>query len=193
MIGRHSLFRIAPLAFVVLLTACPRQPNTGDEPASSNTPVGLERFLLFPNPIAQSTGGFETDTDTYAEAYYHAIDSNNDKDTIDKWKAQNGFTGINSPNEHLVVFRDVKDLGYGRRMTGRLNADGSVAFFVENYDVTPGGSTQYSSDLNVDAAIRRDTQWHVGTNAIEWSTAPCIAGVDPADCVGNSNNVKFAK
>ncbi len=118
MIGKPSL--LAPLALAVLLCAC-QQKNTGDEPASSGVAFGLDRFLLFPNPIAQTTGGFETDTDPYAEAYYHDIDSNNDKDTIDKWKAQNGFTGIISPNEHLVVFRDVKDLGYGRRMTGRLN------------------------------------------------------------------------
>src|SRR5258708_22728191 len=170
MIGRHSLFRIAPLAFVVLLTACPRQPNTGGDPASSNTPVELERFLLFPNPIAQSTGGFETDTDPYAEAYYHAIDPVNGKDTIDKGKTAHGFAGTSNPRpgtEHLVVFRDVKDLGYGRRMTGRMNSDdGSVAFYVENYNVAPNGSAGYSSTLNVDAAIQRDTQWHVGTNAI---------------------------
>src|SRR5712691_111003 len=197
MIGRHSLFRIAPLAFVVLLTACPQQPNTGDEPASSNTPVGLERFLLFPNPIAQSTGGFETDTDPYAEAYYHAIDLANDKDTIDRWKTANGFAGTSNPRpgtEHLVVFRDVKDLGYGRRMTGRLNSDdGSVAFFVENYDVSSISSGGFSS-FNVEAAIARDSKWHVGTNAIEWSTAVCNTTTTPPEDPANCNpNVKFAK
>src|SRR6266446_5456348 len=186
MIGKPSL--LAPLALAVLLCAC-QQKNTGDEPASPGVAFGLDRFLLFPNPIAQTTGGFETDTDPYAEAYYHAIDPANAKDTIDKWKTANGF---GSGTEHLVVFRDVKDLGYGRRMTGRLNTDGSVAFFVENYDVASISSGGYSS-FNVEAAIARDSKWHVGTNAIEWSTAPCTAGEDPANCVGNSNGVKFAK
>src|SRR5712691_6500923 len=186
MIGKPSL--LAPLALAVLLCAC-QQKNTGDEPASPGVAFGLDRFLLFPNPIAQTTGGFETDTDPYAEAYYHAIDPANAKDTIDKWKTANGF---GSGTEHLVVFRDVKDLGYGRRMTGRLNTDGSIAFFVENYDVSSISSGGYSS-FNVEAASARDSKWHVGTNAIEWSTAPCTPGEDPANCVGNSNGVRFAK
>ncbi len=185
MIGKPSL--LAPLALAVLLCGC-QQKNSGDEPASSGVAFGLERFLLFPNPIAQSTGGFETDTDAYAEAYYHAIDPANVKDTIDRWKTANGF-GSSTGTEHLVVFRDVKDLGYGRRMTGRLNADGSVAFFVENYDVSSISSGGYSS-FNVEAAIARDSKWHVGTNAIEWSTAPCTASEDPANC---NSTVKFAK
>src|SRR5712691_11105554 len=190
MTGRNSHFRMAPLAFVVLLTACPQQPNTGDEPASPGVAFGLDRFLLFPNPIAQTTGGFETDTDPYVEAYYHAIDPAKAKDTLDKWKTANGF---GSGTEHLVVFRDVKDLGYGRRMTGRLNADGSVAFFVENYDVSSISSGGYSS-FNVEAAIARDSKWHVGTNAIEWSTALCntstVPPEDPANC---NSGVRFAK
>src|SRR5713101_6401962 len=184
MIGKPSL--LAPLALAALLCGC-QQKNTGDEPASPGVAFGLERFLLFPNPIAQSTGGFETDTDPYAEAYYHAIDPVNVKDTIDRWKTANGFAGTSNPRpgtEHLVVFRDVKDLGYGRRMTGRMNSDdGSVAFFVENYDVSSISSGGYSS-FNVEAAIARDTKWHVGTNAIEWSTVPCTAE-DPSDCNPN--------
>src|SRR5712691_5572815 len=202
MTGKLLRRLVVPLALSALVGAC-TQPNTADQQQASqgstaNVAVGLDRFLLFPNPIgqdpfAQDGGTFETNTNEYAAAYYRAIDQGNAKDTIDKWKTANLFGTTGNGTEHLAVFRDVKDLGYGRRMTGRMNADGSVAFYVENYNVTPGGSTQYSSDLNVDAAIRRDTQWHVGTNAIEWSTAPCIAGVDPADCVGNSNNVKFAK
>src|SRR5712691_10504966 len=205
--GKILLRCTAALVLAFLLGAC-TQKNTADQQAqqtgaAANVALGIDRLLLFPNPIgtdpfAQDGGTFETNTTQYAAAYYAAIDATNAKDTIDKWRAANGFTGYATParpgTEHLAVFRDVKDLGYGRRMTGRRNSDdNNVAFYVENYNVTPGGSAQYSSDLNVDAAIRRDTQWHVGTNAIEWSTAPCIAGVDPADCVGNSNNVKFAK
>ncbi len=199
-----------PLALSALLGAC-TQPNTadqqqGNQAGAAAVALGLDRFLLFPNPIgldplALDGGTFETNTNEYAAAYYRAIDPTGAKDTIDKWRAQNGFIGYATParpgTEHLAVFRDVKDLGYGRRMTGRRNSDdNSVAFYVENYNVTPGGSTQYSSDLNVDAAIRRDTQWHVGTNAIEWSTTPCInvaigpSNFDPPDCDGT---VKFAK
>src|SRR6266853_5170531 len=199
MTGKLLRRLVVPLALSALVGAC-TQPNTADQQQASqgstaNVAVGLDRFLLFPNPIgqdpfAQDGGTFETNTNEYAAAYYRAIDPGNAKDTIDKWKTANLFGTTGNGTEHLAVFRDVKDLGYGRRMTGRMNADGSVAFYVENYNVTPGGSTQYSSDLNVDAAIRRDTQWHVGTNAIEWSAAPCIAGIDPPDC---DPTVRFAK
>lgn len=159
---RRSLLRfLVPAAVAALALGC-TQKNTVDEHQDvSGVPLGLERFLLFPNPIAQNTGGFETNTTAYADAYYRAIDPNNDKDTLTKWMAQNGFSASSNPRpgtEHLGVFRDVRDLGYGRRMTGRRNSDdGSIAFFVENYNVAPGGSADYSSDLNVEAAIRRDT------------------------------------
>ena len=200
---RTLLLRTAvALALAMIFSAC-TQKNTADQQAQqadASVALGIDRLLLFPNPIgtdpfAQDGGTFETDTSDYATAYYAAIDATNAKDTIDKWRAANGFQNYANParpgTEHLAVFRDVKDLGYGRRMTGRLNSDdNSVAFYVENYNVTPNGSAGYSSELNVDAAIRRDTQWHVGTNAIEWSTTPCIPNFDPPDCDGT---VKFAK
>ncbi|HZF19829.1 MAG TPA: hypothetical protein VE008_09000 [Burkholderiales bacterium] len=194
----------AALALATILGAC-TQKNTADvqdQQATAATALGIDRLLLFPNPIgtdpfALDGGTFETNTSDYATAYYAAIDATNAKDTIDKWRAANGFTGYANPvrpgTEHLAVFRDVKDLGYGRRMTGRRNSDdNSVAFYVENYNVAPNGSVGYSSDFNVDAAIRRDTQWHVGTNAIEWTSTPCIPNFDPADC-DNTGTVKFAK
>ena len=209
--GKILLRCAAALMFASLLGAC-TQKNTADEQAqqgsaAANVALGVDRLLLFPNPIgtdpfARDGGTFETDTTQYATAYYAAIDAANAKDTIDKWRALNGFTGYATParpgTEHLAVFRDVKDLGYGRRMTGRRNSDdASVAFYVENYRVSPNGSADYASELNVEAAIRRDTQWHVGTNAIEWSTTPCMNvangypyNYDPPDCNGT---VKFAK
>jgi len=195
----------------MILGAC-TQKNSADVQdqqanAAASAALGVNRLLLFPNPIgtdpfAQDGGTFETDTSDYAGAYYAAIDATNAKDTIDKWRAANGFNGYANParpgNEDLGVFRDVKDLGYGRRMTGRRNSDdASVAFYVENYNVAPNGSAGYSSEFNVDAAIRRDTQWHVGTNAIEWTSTPCLNiangypyNYDPPDCNGT---VKFAK
>jgi hypothetical protein len=182
MIAKRTFLPLAPLAFAAVLLGC-TQKNTGDELPASNAPTGLGRFLLFPNPIAQNSGGFETDTNAYADAYYSAIDPTSAKDTLGKWMTQNSF-GSGTGTEYRVVFRDVKDLGYGRNMNGRINTDGSIAFFVENYNVG------YTSTLNVDVAIARDKMWHVGTNAIEWSTSPCVAGVDPPDC---NPTVKFAK
>lgn len=183
---------IPRLPIVLLLVAVSRllfgcaQDNTGDDqPAVGATaPIGIERFLLFPNPGVQPGGGFETDTTAYASAYYAAIDPNNEKDTLARWKAANGFGS--GGEERLAVFRDVRDLGYGRRMIGRRNADGSLAFFVDNYHVSilPGGGY---TRVNLDAAVARDAQWHLGTNAIEWSCAPLAPGENPATCR------KFAK
>src|SRR5262252_8248764 len=163
-------------SFAILASACTQQ-NTGDQAAPSTAPQGLNRFLLFPNPLAVASGGFETNTNTYATAYYAAVDPSNNKDTIDKWKTANGF-GSGTGTEKLAVFRDTKDLGYGRRMTGRQNGDGSIAFYVENYNVAPNASSGggYASVLNVDAAINRDTRWHVGTTRSSGARRPASRG-----------------
>ena len=65
------------------------------------------------------------------------IDPQNERDTLAKWKAKNGFeTGTGQ--EITVVFGDQRDLGYGRRMNARRNPDGTLAFYVENYLVRTG-------------------------------------------------------
>ena len=190
-------FRLAICFLLVsggaLLGGC-TQGNSGDEAASGTAavPLGLDRFLLFPNPIVDTSGNFQTDTGTYAQAYYAAVDPSGERNTLAAWKSKNQF-GMGG-QEFVAVFRDVRDLGYGRRMTGRRNADGSIAFFVENYNVAnvPGGYSQ----VNVDAAVVRDPKWHVGTNAIEWSASPCTAA-DPtpstsiAPCNTSNNFAKF--
>src|SRR5258708_18592853 len=155
------LLRCTAAALAFLLGAC-TQKNTADQQAqqtgaAANVALGIDRLLLFPNPIgtdpfAQDGGTFETNTTQYASAYYAAIDATNAKDTIDKWRAANGFTGYATParpgTEHLAVFRDVKDPDYGRRITARRHrADASVSFYVENYNVAPNGSAGYSSTL----------------------------------------------
>src|SRR5215471_1865997 len=128
---RPILYRSAAALFLgIVLTAC-TQKNTADQDAqqadnAAPVALGVDRFLLFPNPIGQDPfaldgGSFETNTSDYPTAYYAAIDPNNDKDTIEKWKAANLFGTTGNGTEHLAVFRDVKDLGYGRRMTGRRN------------------------------------------------------------------------
>jgi mono/diheme cytochrome c family protein len=144
---------------------------------------GRDQSLPY-NPVVQPGGGFETDTAKYASAYYAAIDPAGQRDTLAKWKAANGFGAPGE--ERLAVFRDVRDLSYGRRMTGRRNLDGSLAFFVDNYAVTNVPGQAYPS-VNVDAAVAQDSKWHIGTNAIEWSCAPLAPGEDPATCR------KFAK
>src|SRR5258708_33618771 len=135
MTGKLLLRLVVPLPLACLLGAC-TQKTTADQQAqqagaAANAALGIDRLLLFPNPIgtdpfAQDGGTFETDTTQYAATYYAAIDATNAKDTIDKWRAANGFTGYATParprTEHLAVFREVKALGYGRRMTGRPNS-----------------------------------------------------------------------
>ncbi len=182
------------IAILLLLVSCAAliggctQGNSGDDAASgaAAVPLGLDRFLLFPNPVVDTGGNFQTDTNAYAQAYYSAVDPDSERTTLAAWKTKNQFGA--GGQEFLAVFRDVRDLGYGRRMTGRRNADGSIAFFVENYNVSnvPGGYSQ----INAEAAVVRDPTWHVGTNAIEWSPAQCTAA-DPPDCSASVNFTKY--
>ena len=159
------------LCTAALLTAC--GGGTGSSAASSTTPValsspaGIDRFLLFPNPQQQDDGTLQIDSAAYSNAYYTAIDPNNDRATLDGFKAVNGFgTG---GNEVTVTIGDKRDLGYGRKITGRQNGDGTIAFMVQNFLV--GGYGNYSQ-LNGDAAILGESKWHIGTNAIEYSPGP---------------------
>jgi mono/diheme cytochrome c family protein len=133
-------------------------------------PVGPASFLLFPNPQVQPDGSLQTDTVGYAEAYYRAIDPQNARDTLAKFKAANGFES-GTGTEYNVIFGDRRDLGYGRRMYVRQNPNGTLAFYVENYLIQAGPDYAYSP-LNLDAAIVRDTRWIVGINAIEFSPGP---------------------
>ena len=158
----------------LLLAACggggdsPKDVNPSAPPTATVT--GPDSFLTFPNPQLQADGTLQTTTAAYATAYYAAVDPLNERDTFTKWKAKNLFdTGTGTQVQ--VVFGDTRDLGYGRRMTARQNADGTLAFFVENYLVTAGPEYAYSP-LNLNAAIVRDTRWFIGINAIEFSPGP---------------------
>jgi mono/diheme cytochrome c family protein len=152
----------------LLLGAC-GQGNSGDPPPASaaSAITGPNSFLLFPNPQVQTDGSLQTNTTTYAQAYYAAIDPANTKDTLAKWKAANGFdTGTGT--EATVVFGDARDLGFGRRITVRQNVDGTIATMVENYQVTTVANYGFTS-LNVDAAVVQDSRWLSYVNAIEYS------------------------
>ncbi len=179
------------LTTLILLSCSPGEnpsdvfPNAAPVIKPTNGP---DSFLLFPNPQKQDDGSLQTNTLAYATAYYEAIDPNNEKDTLAKWKTANDF-GSNTGTEVSVVFGDVKDLGYGRRMTARDNGNNTYAFMVENYAVAPAANYGYSS-FNLDAAVARDPRWHVGTNAIEFSGAACTAAEVLAGC---SSTARFAK
>lgn len=128
---------------------------------------------------------------SYAQAYYDAVDPQQERDTLEKWKQRNGFYD-NDPNNVIThaVFRDAKDLGYGRDMTVLRNGvTGRVAFVVNNYIVAlqPGASSNYGP-INVDAAIAQDPRFFKGTNAIEFSPAN---EDNPADTNGAMKINKF--
>src|SRR5258706_879587 len=162
-------------AGLLILTACggggsAGYPRPGSAPATALTVSDPNAFLLFPNPQLQSDGSKQTDTDAYTQAYYAAIDPTSARDTLNKWKAANGFDS-GTGTQVTVVFGDRRDLGYGRRMTARQNTDGTIAFYVENYLVQAGAAYAYSP-LNLDAAVVRDTPWLLGINALEYSPGP---------------------
>jgi mono/diheme cytochrome c family protein len=172
---KRALACAASLVGSILLSAC--GGGGGDvaiNPAAPPEPPvpGLSdpnSFLLFPNPQLQSNGSVQTNTVAYAQAYYRAIDPTNAKDTLAKWKFENGFdTG---GNQVTVVFGDKRDLAWGRRMTARQNDDGTVAVMAENYLVEPAAGYLYSSVSN-DAAVNEDRRWHLSTSAIEFSPGP---------------------
>ena len=115
---------------MLLLAACGGGGSPGDiHPGTTPAPVAGEpnAFLLFPNPQVQPDGSLQTNTPAYAQAYYAAIDPNNAKDTLAKWKAANGFD-TSTGTQVTAVFGDSRDLGFGRRMTARQNPDGTLAF-----------------------------------------------------------------
>jgi mono/diheme cytochrome c family protein len=192
-----NIWAAAGVGALLLLTGCggggAGTSTSGDTqfaaPQEDAPATGLDRFLLFPNPQLRTNGVFEgvfeVGSPEYAKAYYEAIDPNNTKDTLAKWKAANniGVTGAGHA-EHTVTFGDMRDLGYGRSMTAHQNPDGSMAFVVQNYQVGEYGSY---TPLNLEAAVNLVPQWHIGTNAIEFSPGPG-AGVG-----GRPSDAKFVK
>jgi hypothetical protein len=167
--------RLEPAALIVLLLAACGGSGVPEDTLPTDPPVvgaeGIDRFLLFPNPQVQDDDRFQTDTEAYALAYYAAVDPGVERDTLQRWLAKNRF-GQPGGEEVTAVFGDTRDLGYGRRMRARRNADdGTIAFVVENYLVNPGGGYG-DTPLSIEAAAVQDARWRVGVNAIEVSPAP---------------------
>ncbi len=136
--------------------------------------AGQDGINLCTNPVRIEYEQSTIDNEAHAKAYYAQIDPLDTRDTLIKWKQANGFgqpCGAIDPCEVHVIFRDTKDLGYGRSMFARRNDDGSMAVFVENFQVDAVPGQQYT-ELNLDSAIADSRQWHFGSNAIEFSTYP---------------------
>lgn len=120
----------------------------------------------------------KTNDESYAQAYYATIDPNGDRDTLAGFQAANGFGTGPIPDRH-VIFRDTKDLGYGRDMYFHDSNDGTYAFYVNNFAITDLPGVTYGP-LNLDAAIAQIKQYHIGTNAIEYGPID-IDGVPGGD------------
>lgn len=141
-----------------------------DVPIAAATVTGPNSFLTYPNPIINASGVSEIDSAAYANAYYAAIDPNNERDTFAKWKTLNGFDS-GTGSQITVVVGDPRDLGYGRYITARKNTDGTVAVSVRNYLVSAAAGYGYSS-FNLDAAVAQDNRWYIGASNIEFSPGP---------------------
>ncbi len=107
----------------------------------------------------------------YATAYYTAIDPGNNRDTLQKFLSLHGFDTLGA-DQH-AIFRDSKDLGYGRDMYMRSYPNTEcggqvVAFYVRNFSVDIVDGFAYGP-VNLEAAIADDQQYHFGSNAIEFS------------------------
>ncbi len=123
----------------------------------------------------------QIDSQEYTDAYYRAVDPQGERDTLSAWQRVNGFD--NGHDVH-VIFRDTKDLGYGRNMYARKNnSTGDISFFVQNYAANLGGDEGQYNFSNVIAAINEMSEYHIGTNAIEFSP------IDPQD----ANSEKILK
>jgi mono/diheme cytochrome c family protein len=164
---------VSAVIATLVLAACGGGGSPGDTRPGTNPPIvpgEPNAFLLFPNPQMQPDGSLQTNTPAYAQAYYAAIDPDNAKDSLAKWKAANGFDTATG-TQVTAVFGDSRDLGFGRRLTARQNADGTLAFLVENYLIKTGAAYGFSP-VNLEAAIVRDPNALVYVAAIEFSPGP---------------------
>lgn len=100
---------------------------------------------------------------SYGAAYYATIDPDGTRATLDDFIALNNF----GAGDTHVIFRDTKDLGYGRDMYFHDNGDGTYAFYVRNFVVDDVPGIGYGP-LNLVAAINQVDRYHLGTNAIEY-------------------------
>jgi subtilisin-like proprotein convertase family protein len=80
-------------------------------------PLDSNRFLAMP----------EIDPDKY----YRDVDPDNQRTTLEAWKAVNGY-GASTDDEAHAIYTNNADLGFGRRMAMR-SLNGRTSFYVQNY------------------------------------------------------------
>ncbi|MBL4761920.1 MAG: hypothetical protein JKY93_04380 [Gammaproteobacteria bacterium] len=121
------------------------------------------------------------DSTDLTTAYYAAVDPSDQRTTLEAFQTLHGFGPNGAGADVHVIFRDTKDLGYGRDMYMKSYANticsGQVtAFYVRNFSVALIPGFAYGP-INLEAAINEDLQYHFGSNAIEFSN-----GLDAANC-----------
>lgn len=168
-------------SFIILLLGCSNGGDNNSHVDDNNSSVD-EVTLSTPDSFLKFFDQYDDPglgAVIYAQAYYAAIDPGNKRDTLNKFISHHKNDGSDWIH---VIFRDTKDLGYGRDMYMRehINEHGcpEIAFYVRNFVVAPVPGFDYGP-LNLEAAIKNDTHFHFGTNAIEVSRAD-----DDVECTG---------
>jgi subtilisin-like proprotein convertase family protein/cytochrome c5 len=167
-------------------------------PSSSHAevvPVGVpndgHKFLSFlntgpvtgVNPPAGGGSPLYREDDITAAAYYTAIDPDNTHTTLAAFKKA---TGLNAGNDALAVYINNADLGFGRRMYTRTNADGSVTSCVENYGGAPGQDLDTVSDQAKLNNAKYQTNL-IATVCMEYSGTPGL--VSRGNVIAENDNV----
>jgi hypothetical protein len=156
----------------VVVPGATQTVTTGNPSSSSNKPdppydVCNTKVLLTNNVTThEPTNGFLNfhfvSSEAEAVAYYNKIDppdgsGNSTRDTLDKWKAANGF----GADDASAIYFNAGDLGFGRSMHMK-QVGGNVAYYVSNYDT-------------VDAAVFTPNS-PIATVAMEYSAFPLPDG-----------------
>lgn len=178
----HGKMLLVALLSTTFLFGCDERGET-DEPTTVITTETPDHFLEFLNDQRGNTYSAE-----YTQAYYHTVDPNDERTSLESWKARNGFDRCD--DQVHIIFRDAKDLGYGRDMyackhnsgdsEGNQFDEGRFAVFVRNFivKVFDDDPTNYGP-INVEAAIEANLTYHAGTNAIEFSPLNEDAPIGP--------------
>lgn len=85
------------------------------------------RFLSFLN---QTSIRYQEDAAS-AEAYYRAVDPNNERTTLEDWLDVTGFTV--GGDGASAIYQNDADLGFGREMHMRESNDGTISGYVRNF------------------------------------------------------------